>query len=56
LWVSHVLTVHPLTVDLSAWYAGFSVALVAAVFALALFAFHSSRAGQPLFRADLVQA
>jgi serine/threonine-protein kinase len=28
LWVSHVLTVHPLTIDLSAWYAGFSVALV----------------------------
>jgi hypothetical protein len=54
LWVSHLLTAHPLTVDLSAWYAGFSVALVAAVFTLALFALHTSRAGQPLLRADLL--
>jgi hypothetical protein len=40
----------PLTTNLSAWYAGNSLAVVAFLFALATFGFYTSQAGRPIFQ------
>jgi hypothetical protein len=49
----HLHIFYPVTSDFSAWYAGdFVLALIIAL-ALAGFAFYTSLAGQPLFRATL---
>jgi hypothetical protein len=55
LFFFHSWVFLPITSDLSAWYAGdFVVALVIYV-ALAFYAFHTSLAGQPLFRGGLLE-
>ncbi len=45
----------PVTTDLSAWYAGGSFVTLAVSIALAAYGFHTSLAGQPLFRGSLVE-
>jgi len=45
----------PVTTDFSAWYAGGSVVTLAVSIALAAYGFHTSLAGQPLFRGSLVE-
>jgi len=47
-------TIYPFTTDVSAPYFGISLMPVAAVLALALYAFKISLAGQSLFREDLL--
>jgi hypothetical protein len=44
---------HPITSDLSAWYAGDFVLVLIISLALVGFAFYTSLAGQPLFRGAL---
>jgi hypothetical protein len=44
-----------LTTDLSAWYAGTTVAAVAIVLALTAYAFHTAVAGRPLFKAGFLE-
>jgi len=46
----------PLTTDLSAWYSGPTVFVVAIVLALAAYAFHTAVAGRPLFKAGLLES
>ncbi|HLY17196.1 MAG TPA: serine/threonine-protein kinase [Bryobacteraceae bacterium] len=46
----------PLTTDLSAWYSGPTVFVVAIVLALAGYAFHTAVAGRPLFRAGFLES
>jgi hypothetical protein len=45
----HLLLDFPITAQLSAWYAGIGLAGLALLLALALYAFHTSLGGQPLF-------
>ncbi len=50
----HLLLDYPITTQLSAWYAGIGITGLALLLALALYAFHTSLGGQPLFgRASL---
>jgi len=42
----------PLTTNVSAWYAGNGLAVVAFLFALAAFGFYTSQAGRPIFQRD----
>lgn len=53
-WVSQIL-VQPLTVNLSAWYAPTSFAVVLVVLALAIYAFRTSLGEQRLFGEGLLQ-
>jgi hypothetical protein len=46
----------PLTTDLSAWYSGPTVFVVAIVLALAGYAFHTAIAGRPLFKAGFLES
>jgi serine/threonine-protein kinase len=45
----HLLTVFPLTLDFSRWYAGRSLFVVLVVVGLALFSFRTSLGGKPVF-------
>jgi Protein kinase domain len=54
-WVSDLLSSLPLTTDLSAWYAGSSIFGMAAVLALAGFAFYTSLGGQKVFAGKLLE-
>jgi hypothetical protein len=53
---SWLLTIVPITTDLSAWYAGSSIAVVVLVLAIAGFAFHTSLGGQKGFVGKLLEA
>jgi hypothetical protein len=53
IYVFYLLVYLPLTADLSAPATGASIFLVCAVAALAVFGFHSTLAGRPLFKLDL---
>jgi len=53
-WISQIL-VQPLTVNLSAWYAGTSFAVVLVVLALAVYGFRTALGGQRLFGEGLLQ-
>jgi hypothetical protein len=54
-FVGYLLRDFVLTTDLSAWYAGSTVAAVAIVLALTAYAFHTAVAGRPLFKADFLE-
>jgi hypothetical protein len=56
LYVTQVLHAVPLTLDLSRPHAGISTLVVLGVAALAVYAFHISRAGRGMFRQLLPQA
>ena len=43
----------PLTANLSAWYASSALLVILSVLALAIFAFHTTLAGRPLWRGEL---
>jgi serine/threonine-protein kinase len=47
--VSSILPGFPMTTDFSAWYAGSTMFSIATVLALTAYAFHTARAGRPLF-------
>ncbi len=47
---------YPLTTDVSAWYAGTTVAVAGAVLALTAYAFHTAVAGRPLFKAGFLDS
>jgi hypothetical protein len=46
----------PLTTDLSAWYSGCTVFIVAVVLTLTAFSFHTALAGRPLIRTDFLES
>ena len=46
---------YPLTTDFAVWYAGGSLFAAAVAVSLALYGFHISLAGQPLFRGKLLE-
>jgi eukaryotic-like serine/threonine-protein kinase len=54
--VQELLAGSPLTRDLSAWYAGASIAVLLLVIALAGFGFYASLGGRPLLREELLEA
>ncbi len=54
-FVQFMLGVFLLTTDLSAWYAGTTVAAVAVLLALTAYAFHTAVAGRPLFKAGFLE-
>ena len=50
----NLLSLFPITTQLSAWYSGIGIAGLVVLLAMALYAFHTSLGGQPLFgRASL---
>jgi hypothetical protein len=49
----HLMIFYPITSEFSAWYAGDYVLGLIVLLALLVFAFYTSLAGQPLFRASL---
>lgn len=53
IFVLHLMIFFPITSDFSAWYAGDYVLALIVLFSLVVFAFYTSLAGQPLFRASL---
>jgi hypothetical protein len=55
-FVNFLLGEFPLTTDISAWYAGTTVAAVAVVLALTAYAFHTAVAGRKLFKAGFLEA
>ena len=54
-FVGSMLYEFVLTTDLSAWYAGGTIAAVVIVLALTAFAFHTAVAGRPLFKAGFLE-
>jgi serine/threonine-protein kinase len=54
-WVNDLLGSLPLTIDPSAWYAGSTTFVIAAVLALAVFAFYTSLGGQRVFHGKLLE-
>jgi hypothetical protein len=54
-FVQSILQYFLLTTDLSAWYAGTTVAAVAIVLALTAYAFHTAVAGRALFKAGFLE-
>jgi hypothetical protein len=54
-FVQFMLVAVLLTTDLSAWYAGSTVAVVVVVLALTAYAFHTAVAGRPLFKAGFLE-
>ena len=50
-----VLYGHPLTFSLSSWYAGYSLLTLTVALALAIYGFHTSLAGRPLFKDEVYQ-
>jgi hypothetical protein len=54
-WTNDLLGSLPLTVDPSAWYAGSTGVVIAAVLALAVFAFYTSLGGQRVFQGKLLE-
>ena len=55
VFVGQVLTTFPLTLDLSAWYAGQSMFVLLFVTGLAVYGFYVSLAGRPIFADDVLQ-
>ena len=55
IFVNAPLSRLPLTTDLSAWYSGSSIAVVAILLALAGWAFHTSLGGKKLFSGNLLE-
>ena len=55
VFVDGVLRVFPLTTRLSAWYAKDALLVMFSVLALAIYAFHTTLAGRPLWRDELQQ-
>ena len=54
-FVSEVTVSTPLTTDLSAWYSGPTIFLLATVCVLAISGFSAAMAGRPLFHDDLLE-
>jgi serine/threonine-protein kinase len=54
LVVQNMLVTFPMTTHLSRWYAAGAIAGMLTIIAIALFAFHSALAGQPLFSAQVL--
>lgn len=54
-WTNDLLGSLPLTIDPSAWYAGSTTFVIAAVLALAVFAFYTSLGGQRVFQSNLLE-
>jgi len=50
-----LLTNAPLTTDFSAWYSGYTIAMMIAILILAGWAFHTSLGGQKLFSGSLLE-
>lgn len=55
LFAIHVLANFPITSDFSAWYVGTSISALLAVLALAVYGFHTSLAGRPVFQGRLLE-
>jgi len=53
LYVANILIESPLTLDLSAWYAGLALPAVLVVLALSAYGFRTALAGKPLFGSAL---
>jgi hypothetical protein len=51
----HLSTSYPLTTDLTAWYADSGLLALAIALAFAVYGFHTSLAGRPLFRGRLLE-
>jgi hypothetical protein len=49
------LTNTPITTDLSAWYAGGMILNFVIILALTAYAFHTARAGRPLFKEGFLE-
>jgi hypothetical protein len=49
LWTFSLLFAYPLTVHLSAWYAGPTFFALFVILAVAIFGFYTSTTGKPLF-------
>ena len=54
IFVGTLLRSVPVTTDFSAWYGGYTIAVLVAVLALAGWAFHTSLGGQKLFAGGLL--
>ncbi|HEX8249703.1 MAG TPA: serine/threonine-protein kinase [Pyrinomonadaceae bacterium] len=50
----HLMVFYPITMEISAWYAGDFVLCVIALAALAIYGFYTSLAGQPIFQGNLL--
>ena len=55
LFVNYALSVFPVTLNFSAWYAGTGLVPLIAVLALAGFAFYTSLGGQKMFSGKLLE-
>jgi len=53
---STLMLTGPITIDLSAWYAGYSVLALGTLVALASLGFYTSQGGRPVFRHSLLEA
>lgn len=53
---SRILSAFPLTLDFSAWYFGASLMAMLSILALAAYGFHTTLAGRPLVKDDLLGA
>jgi len=56
IFVEQVLRTFPLTTHLPAWYAKSAVLAMLSVLALAVYAFHTTLAGRPLWRDELQES
>ncbi len=55
LFAGQALSIFPVTLNLSVWYAGIGLAPLVAVLALAVFAFYTSLGGQKVFQGNLLE-
>ena len=55
IFTANLLLNVPVTLNLSAWYAGAAALSVLAVLAVAVWSFHTSLAGRPLFKSELFE-
>ena len=56
LFVDHLFHVFPITLDVSAWYAGTSLFALALCVGVGVYGFHTALAGRALFRDELLEA
>ena len=54
--IKDLLTQLPLTFDFSSWYAGAGVPCLLLILGVTVWAFHTSVAGRPLFRDEILDA
>ncbi len=55
IYTEHLLRGAPITTDFSAWYATNTFVILAAILALAAYAFHTSLGGQKLFERNFLE-